>query len=122
MIITRNGSFMPNVLDGETGHEIYVVETLAPIISSTEDWISRSVIRLMCPFWTRWSQICSGFDPMLYRIERNPLWNVFLNIFYPVKAPWAASKWTDGLVGSPSKQKHSVLPLRDHAVEVGDEE
>jgi len=27
------------------------------------------------------SQICSGLLPMLYRIDKNPLWNVFLNIF-----------------------------------------
>merc|ERR1719295_2288875 len=34
MIITKNGSFMPNVLDGDTGHDMYVVDTLAPMISS----------------------------------------------------------------------------------------
>ena len=26
------------------------------------------------------SHICSGLLPMLYNIDRNPLWNVFLNI------------------------------------------
>ena len=27
------------------------------------------------------SQICSGLLPRLYRMDKNPLWNVFLNIF-----------------------------------------
>ena len=43
-------------------------------------WISWSVILFMWPFRTFLSQICRGFDPMLYKILRNPLWKVFLNI------------------------------------------
>ena len=45
--------------------------------------MSGSVILLMCPFLTFLSQICSGLLPMLYKMDRNPDWNVFLNIFGP---------------------------------------
>ena len=62
------------------GQEIKVVETLVPMISSTELWMSVSVIRLMCPFLTVLSQICRGLLPILYKIERNPDWKVFVNI------------------------------------------
>ena len=34
----------------------------------------------MCPFLTFLSQICRGLEPILYKILRKPLWNVFLNI------------------------------------------
>jgi hypothetical protein len=95
MIITRKGSLIPSVLDASAGQLMYVVETLLPATSSTDDWMSPSVMRLMCPFWTAagwgerttckgmsrrdalivaaWrprcapflSQICSGLEPML---------------------------------------------------------
>jgi len=42
----------------------------------------------MCPFRTFLSQIANGFDPIEYKIERNPLWNAFLNIFEVGKAPF----------------------------------
>ena len=70
------------------GQVTYVVETFVPSISSTNDWISLSVIRFMCPFRTFLSQIANGFDPIEYKIERNPLWNAFLNIFEVGKAPF----------------------------------
>lgn len=45
--------------------------------------MSGSVIRLICPFLTKslyrvdnllyLSQICNGFEPIEYKIERNPL-------------------------------------------------
>lgn len=98
--------------------------TLVPTTSNTSDWISLSVILLICPFltWKRkelnglrekaqsrtnthgsttfsrrdfirkltfLSQICNGLLPILYNMERNPDWNVFLNmvlcveIFFP---------------------------------------
>lgn len=53
IIITRKGSFIPKVSLGFCGQVMKAVVTLVPIISRTEDWISWSVIRLMCPFWTR---------------------------------------------------------------------
>jgi hypothetical protein len=43
---------MANVFFGSAGHCMNVVLTLVPIISNTEDWISGSVILLMCPFRT----------------------------------------------------------------------
>lgn len=52
MIITKKGSLMPNVFLGSAGHWMKVVLTLVPIISNTDDWMSGSVIRLMCPFLT----------------------------------------------------------------------
>jgi hypothetical protein len=52
IIMTRKGSFMANVFFGSAGHCMNVVLTLVPIISNTEDWISGSVILLMCPFRT----------------------------------------------------------------------
>ena len=80
MIMTRKGSLMPSVFLGSAGHVMYVVLTMVPTISSTSDWMSLSVMRLMWPLRTFLSQICSGFDPIEYRMERNPLWKVFLNI------------------------------------------
>ena len=114
IIITRNGSLMPSVFFFSEGQEMNVVDTFVPMISSTELWMSASVILLMCPFLT-WpeSQICRGFElnmakldvlacyrrawhtnamprqhnqckdtyPIEYRMERNPLWKVFWNIF-----------------------------------------
>ena len=38
-----------------------VVETLVPMISKTEDWMSASVILLICPFLTFLFHICRGF-------------------------------------------------------------
>lgn len=52
IIITRNGNLIPSVFFGSAGHVIYVVLTLVPTISKTRDWISLSVIRLMCPLRT----------------------------------------------------------------------
>ena len=45
--------------------------------------MSGSVILLICPFLTFLSHICSGLLPMLYRMDRKPDWNVFLNILDP---------------------------------------
>lgn len=56
MIITRKGSLMPNVFLGSAGHVMYVVDTLVPAISSTDDWMSASVIRLMWPLRTAHTQ------------------------------------------------------------------
>ena len=47
MIITKKGSLMPKVLVGSAGQVMYVVLTLLLIISSTLDWMSLSVMRLM---------------------------------------------------------------------------
>ena len=51
----------------------------------------------MWPFLTFLSQIWRGLDPILYRILRNPLWNVFLNIFvastFPLFYPIFLNKW-----------------------------
>ena len=63
MIMTRKGSLMPKVLFASAGHETKVVEMLVDMISSTLDWMSLSVMRLMWPFWTTFSQIWSGFEP-----------------------------------------------------------
>lgn len=52
MIITRKGSLIPKVLLGSAGHVINVVLTFVPSISSTKDWISLSVILLICPLRT----------------------------------------------------------------------
>ena len=50
--MTRKGSLMPSVFFGSSGHEMNVVDTFVPQISSTDDWMSASVRRLMCPFLT----------------------------------------------------------------------
>ncbi len=52
MIRTRKGSLMPRVLLGSAGQVMNVVDTFCPIISRTDDWMSWSVIRLMCPLLT----------------------------------------------------------------------
>ena len=52
MIMTRNCNFMPRVSFFLAGAVIYVVLTLVPMISRTDDWISGSVILLMWPFLT----------------------------------------------------------------------
>ena len=57
MIITRKGSLMPRVLLASAGQVIKLVETLVPMISSTELWMSGSVSRLIWPFLTCLSQI-----------------------------------------------------------------
>lgn len=67
---------------GSAGHVIYVVETLLPITSSTKLWMSLSVIRLMWPFRTFLSHIWRGLLPILYKIDKNPDWNVFLNMIF----------------------------------------
>jgi hypothetical protein len=46
-IMTRNGSLMPSVCLASAGHEMNVVLTLSPATSSTDDWMSLSVMRLM---------------------------------------------------------------------------
>ena len=66
MIMTRNGSLMPSVFCGSAGHVMNVVEMFVDMISSTDDWMSLSVMRLMCPFITFLSQICSGLEPIEY--------------------------------------------------------
>lgn len=80
MIITKNGSLIPRVFFASAGQVMYVVLTLVPTISRTNDWISLSVILFICPFLTFLSHICKGLLPMLYKIDKNPLWNVFLNM------------------------------------------
>jgi hypothetical protein len=50
MIITRKGSLIPKVSSGFWGQVMNAVVTFVPIISRTDDWISWSVMRLMCPF------------------------------------------------------------------------
>ena len=82
-IITRYGNLIPSVFLGSAGHVMYVVLTFVPTISSTKLWISGSVILLICPFLTFLSQICSGLLPMLYKMDKNPDWKVFLNILPP---------------------------------------
>ena len=64
---------------------------LDDMISSTLDWISLSVMRLMWPLFTFFSQICSGFEPIEYRIDRNPDWKVFLNMVHRS----ACSDWAE---------------------------
>lgn len=66
IIMTRNGSLMPSVFCGSAGHVMNVVEMFVDMISSTDDWMSLSVMRLMCPFITFLSQICSGLEPIEY--------------------------------------------------------
>lgn len=53
---------MPRVLLASAGQVMKLVETLVPMISSTELWMSGSVRRLMWPFLTCLSQICRGLD------------------------------------------------------------
>ena len=53
MIMTRKGSLIPKVSLSFCGQVMKAVVTLVPIISSTDDWMSWSVIRFMCPFWTK---------------------------------------------------------------------
>ena len=63
MIMTRKGNLMPSVFDESAGHDTNVVEMFVDMISSTDDWMSLSVIRLMWPLRTSFSQICSGLEP-----------------------------------------------------------
>ena len=69
MIITKKGSFIPKVLLDSLGQVMKLVETLVPMISSTLDWMSGSVIHLMWPFLTCLSQICKGFA--LQRVRKS---------------------------------------------------
>lgn len=61
---------MPSVFFFSLGHEMNVVDTFVPMISSTELWMSASVILLMCPFLT-WpeSQICRGFELNMAKLD-----------------------------------------------------
>jgi hypothetical protein len=81
MIMTRNGSLIPRVFLGSAGHVMKFVETLVPMIYSTEDWMSWSVKRLMWPFRISLSQIWRGLllshkppYPIEYSIDRKPDW------------------------------------------------
>jgi hypothetical protein len=62
IIMTKKGSLMPRVFFFSLGHSIKVVETFVPMISRTEDWMSASVILLICPFLTFLFHICKGFE------------------------------------------------------------
>ena len=95
IIMTKKGSFMPKVYFSFAGQVIYAVVTLVPIIYKTDDWISWSVNRLICPFWTEiikklldLSQICNGLLPILYKIDKNPDWYVFWNIQRTLFMDW----------------------------------
>ena len=70
MIITRKGSLIPSVFVLSAGQDTKVVEMLVDMISSTEDWMSLSVMRLMWPLRTCFSQICSGLEPVRSRGAR----------------------------------------------------
>lgn len=71
---------MPKVFLASAGHWINVVLTLVPMISNTDDWISGSVIRLMCPLRTFLSQIANGFEPIEYKMDKKPDWKVLRNM------------------------------------------
>lgn len=58
---------MPRVSFGAAGQLMKQREMLVDMISSTEDWMSESVIRLMCPFDTSHAQIWSG---LLLRVRQ----------------------------------------------------
>ena len=60
--MTRKGSLMPRVLLASAGQVMKLVETLVPMISRTDDWMSGSVILLMWPLRTDLSQICRGLE------------------------------------------------------------
>ena len=51
-MMTRKGSLMPSTFLGSAGQDTKVVDTLVPQISSAEDWMSGSVMRLMWPLRT----------------------------------------------------------------------
>merc|ERR1719446_644475 len=95
MIMTRKGSLMPSVFCGSDGHVMNVVEMFVDMISSTLDWMSLSVMRLMWPFMTFLSQICSGLLPIEYRIDKKPDWKVFLNMAPPVGVGWLCRPRSD---------------------------
>ena len=57
--------------------------TFVPMISSTDDWMSWSVMRLMWPLRTFLSQIWSGLLPMEYSTDRKPDWKVLRNMAAP---------------------------------------
>lgn len=65
MIMTRKGNLMPSVYDSLAGQVMYAVVTLVPIIYKTDDWISWSVNRLICPFWTESKPYVTVFIPYL---------------------------------------------------------
>ena len=74
MIMTRKGSLIPSVLFASAGHDTNVVEMFVDMISRTDDWMSLSVMRLMWPFLTSFSQIWRGLEPIEYRMDKKPLW------------------------------------------------
>ena len=57
MIMTRKGSLMASVFLGSSGHVMKLVLTFVPMISRTDEAMSGSVMRLICPLRTFWSQI-----------------------------------------------------------------
>ena len=70
MIMTRKGSLMPRVSCSFCGQVMKAVVTLVPMIYRTEDWMSWSVMRLMCPLWTEWGReyfACPRFEVACYR-------------------------------------------------------
>ena len=93
--MTKNGSLIERVAFGSEGQVMKVVETFVPMISRTLDWMSVSVIRLMWPFLTDLSHIWRGLLPILYKIDRKPDWNVFLNI---ITAYYLQLLWINGKV------------------------
>ena len=81
---------------------------LVDMISSTDDWMSLSVMRLMCPFLTSRSQIWSGLLPIEYRMDRNPDWNVFLNIALPSALPSRA--WSAAVLSETANKPERLAP------------
>jgi len=55
--MTRKGSLMASVFLGSSGHVMKLVLTFVPMISRTDEAMSGSVMRLMWPLRTFWSQI-----------------------------------------------------------------
>lgn len=65
---------------------LWTEHTLSKIISC---WIKTHVKFYFTIFkLTFLSHICKGLLPMLYNIDRNPLWNVFLNILASWSIEW----------------------------------
>jgi hypothetical protein len=81
MIITRNGNLIPSVLFFSDGHSMNVVETLVPMISNTELWMSASVILLMWPFLTFLFHIWSGLD-LNFVLLLLIIWNLALTAIF----------------------------------------
>ena len=79
---------MARVFLGSAGHWMNVVLTLVPIISSTDDWISGSVNRLMCPFRTVESR-----DNMRSEYNIVEEWTVILRTFLVPNLKWLTPIW-----------------------------